>query len=86
MFKNVSPCCPYIQLDQKVDQQKMTQSALEEKRTEMLKTETQLREVEDKYYSSTANMQDQLVQDLRVNINFCPTPSFVLPLVLRRVI
>ncbi len=44
----------------------MTQSALEEKRADLLKMETTLREVEDKYYSSTATVQDKVVQDLRV--------------------
>ena len=50
-----------------MDQLKLTQAALEDKRTELLKMETQLREVEDKYYSSTATIQDKQVSDLRVS-------------------
>ena len=56
-------------MDQKADQLRMVQGALEEKRTELLKTETQLRETEEKYYSSSATVQDQVVQDLRVSNN-----------------
>ena len=54
-------------MDQKADQLRMVQGALEEKRTELLKTETQLREMEEKYYSSSVTVQDQVVQDLRVS-------------------
>ena len=56
-------------MDQKADQLRMVQGALEEKRTELLKTETQLREMEEKYYSSSVTVQDQVVQDLRVSNN-----------------
>ena len=56
-----------LQVDQKADQLRMVQGALEEKRTELLKTETQLREMEEKYYSSSVTVQDQVVQDLRVS-------------------
>ena len=56
-------------MDQKADQLRMVQRALEEKRTELLKTETQLREMEEKYYSSSVTVQDQVVQDLRVSNN-----------------
>ena len=56
-------------MDQKADQLRMVQGALEEKRTELLKTETQLRELEEKYYSSSVTVQDQVVQDLRVSNN-----------------
>ena len=45
-----------------------TQSALSEKREELLKVETMLRDVEDKYYSSTVTIQDKTTQDLRVCI------------------
>lgn len=40
--------------------------ALEEKRTDLIKTQTGLQEMEDKYYSSTASVQDAAVADLRV--------------------
>ncbi|XP_077990607.1 uncharacterized protein LOC144444929 [Glandiceps talaboti] len=56
------------QVDQKNDQLKATQMSLEEKRTELLRTQTQYRELEDKYYSSTAAIQDKAVQDLRDEI------------------
>ena len=42
------------------------QNALEEKRTELLRTETLLKELEEKYYSSSASVQSQVVEDLRV--------------------
>ena len=44
----------------------MTQLALDEKRSELVSMETQLRELEDKYYSSTVQIQDKVTQDLRV--------------------
>ncbi|XP_064652760.1 ELKS/Rab6-interacting/CAST family member 1-like isoform X2 [Lineus longissimus] len=56
------------QLDQRIEQHKMTQLALDEKRGESLRLETQLREVEEKYYSSAATMQDKATQDLRDEI------------------
>ena len=56
------------QLEQKVEQHKLTQTALDEKRTELLKTETRLREIEEKYYTSSATVQDKVVQDLRDEI------------------
>ena len=55
-----------FQLDQRIDQHKMTQLTLEEKRSELLSTTSTLREVEDKYYSSTATLNDKVLQDLRV--------------------
>ena len=58
-----------LQLEQKMEQHKLTESALNDKRAELLKSETQLREIEDKYYSSTITIQDKLVQDLRVSIS-----------------
>ncbi|KAL8577252.1 hypothetical protein ACOMHN_022440 [Nucella lapillus] len=53
------------QLEQRIEQHKLTQLALDEKRTELVSMETQLREVEDKYYSSTVQVQDKVTQDLR---------------------
>ncbi|XP_033108412.1 myosin-2-like [Anneissia japonica] len=51
------------QLDQKNEQLKSTQLALEEKRTDLVKTQSQLHEMEDRFYSSTAALQDKAVQD-----------------------
>ncbi|XP_070533240.1 outer dense fiber protein 2-like [Ptychodera flava] len=56
------------QLDQKDEQLRSTQHSLEEKRAETLRTQTQYRELEDKYYSSTAAIQDKAMQDLRDEI------------------
>ncbi len=55
---------------------------MEEKRTELLKTETDLREIEEKYYSSSALIHDKLVEDLRVNTKkmFLPLFSWTRPL------
>lgn len=45
----------------------MTQISLDEKRSELLSTETQLKATEEKYYNSTVNLQDKVVNDLRVS-------------------
>ena len=44
----------------------MTQISLEEKRSELLSVETQLRSMEEKYYNSTVTIQDKVTSDLRV--------------------
>jgi hypothetical protein len=54
-------------LEQRIEQHKLTQLALDEKRQELVSVETQLREVEDKYYSSSVQVQDKVTQDLRVS-------------------
>ncbi|XP_070209611.1 paramyosin-like isoform X3 [Littorina saxatilis] len=56
------------QLEQRIEQHKMTQLALDEKRSELVSMETQLREVEDKFYSSTVQIQDKVTEDLRDEI------------------
>lgn len=56
------------QLEQRVEQHKMTQIALDEKRAELLSAETQLKTMEEKYYNSTVNLQDKVVTDLREEI------------------
>ncbi|KAJ8020471.1 hypothetical protein HOLleu_40070 [Holothuria leucospilota] len=56
------------QLDQKTEQLRSTQLALEEKRTDLIKTQSALQEMEDKYFSSTASVQDAAVADLRLEI------------------
>jgi len=56
-----------IQLEQRIEQHKMTQISLDEKRSELLSTETQLKSTEEKYYNSTVNLQDKVVSDLRVS-------------------
>ncbi|KAK7475895.1 hypothetical protein BaRGS_00032863 [Batillaria attramentaria] len=58
------------QLEQRIEQHNLTQLALEEKRSELVSMETQLREVEDKYYSSSVQIQDKVTQDLRDEIRF----------------
>lgn len=56
------------QLEQRIEQHKMTQIALDEKRSELLSTETQLKAMEEKYYNSTVTLQDKLTNDLRDEI------------------
>ncbi|XP_012945968.1 trichohyalin [Aplysia californica] len=56
------------QLEQRIEQHNLTQLSLEEKRTELLSTSTQLREVEERYLASTVTIQDKLAQDLRDEI------------------
>ncbi|KAH9513670.1 hypothetical protein Btru_041774 [Bulinus truncatus] len=56
------------QLEQRIEQHNLTQLALEEKRSALLSLETQLRETEEKYYSSTVTLKDKLTQDLRDEI------------------
>ena len=62
----ISVCFCFFQLDQRIDQHKITQDALEEKRNELMKTETRLREIEEKYYTSSSSQQDKVVEELRV--------------------
>lgn len=50
----------------KKDEQRLTQQALEEKRAELLDTETRLRETEEKYFSSASSIKDKVSDDLRV--------------------
>ncbi|KAL5014844.1 hypothetical protein ScPMuIL_009114 [Solemya velum] len=53
------------QLDQKCEQHKLTALTLDEKRAELLAAETQLHELEDKYYNSTSTLSDKVIEDLR---------------------
>ena len=56
-----------LQLEQKDDQQKLLQNTVDEKRLQLVETEKMLKEVEDKYYSASANkIQEKTVNDLRV--------------------
>ena len=59
-----------LQLDQKTNQLKLVQSALEEKRRDFLKLETELKGMEEKYYTSNASLKDKTLEDLRVFITF----------------
>jgi len=45
---------------------KLLQHTLDEKRAELLKTEEKLHEVEEKYYSNVAMVNDKVKDDLRV--------------------
>ena len=53
----------------------MTQISLEEKRSELLSVETQLRSMEEKYYNSTVTIQDKVTSDLRVSGHLCADPE-----------
>ena len=61
--------CPYIfhQLDEKTQQQKMTELALEEKRSQLIEAESHAREVEDRYITNASIVHDRTVNDLRVS-------------------
>ena len=54
------------QLDQRSEQHNLTQITLDEKRSELLSVQTQLRELEDKYYNNTLQIQDKVANDLKV--------------------
>lgn len=56
------------QLEQRVEQHNLSQLALEEKRAALLNVESQLRELEERYITSTVTIKDQLTQDLRVGL------------------
>ncbi|BFZ11229.1 hypothetical protein BsWGS_14268 [Bradybaena similaris] len=56
------------QLEQRVEQHNLSQLALEEKRAALLNVESQLRELEERYITSTVTIKDQLTQDLRDEI------------------
>ena len=56
----------FVQLNQKSDQLQLLQQTLDDKRVELLKAEAKLRETEEKYYSSAANINDKVRDDLRV--------------------
>lgn len=56
------------QLDQRSEQHNLTQITLDEKRSELLSVQTQLRELEDKYYNNTLQIQDKVANDLKEEI------------------
>lgn len=55
------------QLDEKSQQLKMTELALEEKRSQLVEAETHAREVEDRYITNASIIHDRTVNDLRVS-------------------
>ncbi|VDI20514.1 uncharacterized protein LOC143054047 isoform X2 [Mytilus galloprovincialis] len=56
------------QLEQRGEQHNLTQITLDEKRSELLSVQTQLRELEDKYYNNTLQIQDKVANDLKDEI------------------
>ncbi|XP_062573134.1 ELKS/Rab6-interacting/CAST family member 1-like [Saccostrea cucullata] len=56
------------QLEQRIEAHNLAQIALDEKRSELLSMETQMREVEDKYYNQTLQLQDKVASDLKEEI------------------
>lgn len=56
------------QLEQRGEQHNLTQITLDEKRSELLSVQTQLRELEDKYYNNTLQIQDKVASDLKDEI------------------
>ena len=59
-------CSSLPQLEQRAEQHSLTQLALEEKRSELVSVETQLRELEEKYYRGSIQVHEEMVEDLRV--------------------
>nr|XP_014340734.1 PREDICTED: A-kinase anchor protein 9-like [Latimeria chalumnae] len=53
------------QLDQRSEQQKAVEMQLAEKQLEILKVQSSLHDMEEKFYSSTAAIQDQITRELR---------------------
>ncbi|XP_061178145.1 ELKS/Rab6-interacting/CAST family member 1-like isoform X2 [Saccostrea echinata] len=56
------------QLEQRIEAHNLAQIALDEKRSELLSMETQMKEVEDKYYNQTLQLQDKVASDLKEEI------------------
>ncbi|XP_055996073.1 ELKS/Rab6-interacting/CAST family member 1-like isoform X2 [Ostrea edulis] len=56
------------QLEQRIEAHNYSQITLDEKRSELMSMETQLREVEDKYYNQTLQLQDKVASDLKEEI------------------
>ena len=54
------------QLEQRIEAHNLAQITLDEKRSELLSMETQLREVEDKYYNQSLQIQDKVSSELKV--------------------
>ena len=45
----------------------MTQINLDEKRSELISVEAELKAMQEKYYNSTVTLQDKVTNDLRVS-------------------
>ncbi|XP_078398977.1 uncharacterized protein LOC144681121 [Cetorhinus maximus] len=56
------------QIEQRSEQEKMIETQLGEKCLELLKVQSAVHEVEEKYYSKTATMQDKITRDFRNEI------------------
>nr|XP_022293000.1 golgin subfamily A member 5-like isoform X1 [Crassostrea virginica]XP_022293010.1 golgin subfamily A member 5-like isoform X1 [Crassostrea virginica]XP_022293019.1 golgin subfamily A member 5-like isoform X1 [Crassostrea virginica] len=56
------------QLEQRIEAHNLAQITLDEKRSELLSMETQLREVEDKYYNQSLQIQDKVSSELKEEI------------------
>uniref|UniRef100_UPI00398F36C2 kinectin-like isoform X3 n=1 Tax=Pristiophorus japonicus TaxID=55135 RepID=UPI00398F36C2 len=57
------------QLNQHVEKHQAAESQLGEKKLELLKTQVALHQLEEKYYTSTASMQDHIASELRDEIS-----------------
>ncbi|XP_067888197.1 CAP-Gly domain-containing linker protein 1-like [Heterodontus francisci] len=57
------------QLNQHVEKHQATEAQLGEKKLELLKTQVALHQLEEKYYTSTASMQDHIARELRDEIS-----------------
>uniref|UniRef100_UPI00398E8E74 median body protein-like n=1 Tax=Pristiophorus japonicus TaxID=55135 RepID=UPI00398E8E74 len=53
------------QIAQRSEQEKVIETQLGEKRLELLKAQSAFHEMEEKYYSNTATMQDNITRDFR---------------------
>ncbi|XP_043921713.1 myosin-10-like [Protopterus annectens] len=57
-----------VQLTQHVQQHEAAEAQLADKRSEFLKLQASLHQLEEKYYTSTASLHDQIAKDLRAEI------------------
>ena len=71
------------QLEQRIEAHNLAQITLDEKRSELLSMETQLREVEDKYYNQSLQIQDKVSSELKVMLRstMCKTRSAIIMVV-----
>jgi len=55
-----------LQLDERSEQQRITQLTLDEKRTQCSQAERRAREVEEHYLNSTQRIHEKVTNDLKV--------------------
>lgn len=61
-------CDVFVQFEHKCNELELVRAELEDKRGELVRAETMLRNLEQNMENSPTKIQEQLLQDLRVNI------------------